>query len=486
MCPLSCFLHKQEVHRFSVAEVSWETLREDIRSLMANVDAMIVKYRDEAGDAVAITSQRAWEECLRAASSMGQTPLCLTAELVSARIQSTSDASGCDVISCSAAGNPFAPPTPMSATEYRVAQWERSTAEEAVAAEGEEGPAPGSPTESLPLVDNWDMLLPQATESAPANKVTSWQSAIHPKEVNDVEGLKKLLAESDRRAAEKQLVADILLGGSEKWRKTLAQLITSCSSAFQLSGHCIGLEGAKVLAEAIKLSERLSHIILSGNGIGSQGAQIFAEALKANHTVRTINLRYNCIGSEGAEALAVALATNTTVVAVDLTYNGIGDNGAGAIAVLLKINKVLRAVNLGGNNIGSYEAQLLAFALETNQSVRTIYLHDNSEIGTKGATALAAALKVNRTIRAMFLRNNAIGADGAKAFASALETSTTLRSLNLERNAIGNSGFAALAVALILNTSLVDIHLHGNQISRNVGELLADAVRAKRDVRFVF
>ena len=46
-----------------------------------------------------------------------------------------------------------------------------------------------------------------------------------------------------------------------------------------------------------------------------------------------LNLRYNSIGGEGAKAIAEALKVNPVLNNLDLGYNSIGDDGAKAIAV---------------------------------------------------------------------------------------------------------------------------------------------------------
>jgi len=72
-------LSVEGIHRFRLHDISWDTLRGHICSVAENVDAMVVKYRDEVGDAVAIGSQHDLEECLRISSAAN--PLCLSVEL---------------------------------------------------------------------------------------------------------------------------------------------------------------------------------------------------------------------------------------------------------------------------------------------------------------------------------------------------------------------------------------------------------------------
>ncbi|KAL0251107.1 hypothetical protein GEMRC1_000321 [Eukaryota sp. GEM-RC1] len=51
----------------------------------------------------------------------------------------------------------------------------------------------------------------------------------------------------------------------------------------------------------------LSGILMKGNSIGDEGARALADALKINTTVTSINLSSNSIGDEGARALSDVL-----------------------------------------------------------------------------------------------------------------------------------------------------------------------------------
>mgnify|MGYP006216105469 CR=1 FL=1 len=62
--------------------------------------------------------------------------------------------------------------------------------------------------------------------------------------------------------------------------------------------------------------------------IGDEGAKALAEALKVNATVETLWLANCGIGDDGAAALAEALRSNTSLTVLDLRPNdGIGEQG---------------------------------------------------------------------------------------------------------------------------------------------------------------
>ena len=66
----------------------------------------------------------------------------------------------------------------------------------------------------------------------------------------------------------------------------------------------------------------------------------------------TLSLIWNEIGDEGAKAIAEALKVNTVLTRLRLGENKIGDEGAKAIAEALKVHAVLTELHLGYNEIG--------------------------------------------------------------------------------------------------------------------------------------
>ncbi|CAE7258667.1 NLRC3 [Symbiodinium sp. CCMP2592] len=80
-------------------------------------------------------------------------------------------------------------------------------------------------------------------------------------------------------------------------------------------------------------------INLARNDIGDDGAKVLAEALKINRSVTEISLTRNNIGDDGAQALAGAIAINSSIVKVDLSFNSrIGEVGAQALEEVRQAN----------------------------------------------------------------------------------------------------------------------------------------------------
>ena len=70
----------------------------------------------------------------------------------------------------------------------------------------------------------------------------------------------------------------------------------------------IGDEGAKALAEALKVNATVEDLYLDGCGIGDDGAAAIAEALRSNTTLTELILWGNDIGEQGEQLLRDAVA----------------------------------------------------------------------------------------------------------------------------------------------------------------------------------
>ncbi len=73
------------------------------------------------------------------------------------------------------------------------------------------------------------------------------------------------------------------------------------------------------------MNSNLQRIYLFGNGIRDDGARAIADALRVNSTLEVIELRYNGIGDDGVLAITEALQFNSFLLEINLYRNGIGD-----------------------------------------------------------------------------------------------------------------------------------------------------------------
>ncbi len=114
----------------------------------------------------------------------------------------------------------------------------------------------------------------------------------------------------------------------------------------------------------------LTYLNLSHSGFGSpEDFEALNTIFKTAHGLKCINLENNWITDEGAKAIAEGLRVNNGVEIVDLDHNRIGDEGARAIAEGLKSNKSLRDLYLGVL-IGKAGRDALHDAIKMNTTVK--------------------------------------------------------------------------------------------------------------------
>ena len=146
--------------------------------------------------------------------------------------------------------------------------------------------------------------------------------------------------------------------------KCWASLLGTCK--YVHSHHVDNLVELKMLwekAQSIQCSDRgkralynsyfYTTINLQGENVDAEGAKYVAEALKVNISLTEIDLNLNNIGAEGAKYVAEALKVNTSLTKIYLSSNNIGDEGAKYVAEALKVNTSLTEIGLDDNDIGS-------------------------------------------------------------------------------------------------------------------------------------
>lgn len=194
----------------------------------------------------------------------------------------------------------------------------------------------------------------------------------------------------------------------------------------------IGDNGAKALADVLKVNHLITRLYLSDNQIGKEGAKALAEALKVNKKITDFELNFNAIGNEGGKAFAEALKINPRITTIDLTDDWIGMGGIKAIAEVLKENNNIRSLDL---------------SLNTRPDKESIEENDIIFFGDEVAKVIAEALKVNKGLMFLSLENEMIGNEGAKALADAFKINKNARYISLYGNRIREEGKKALSEA---------------------------------------
>jgi Ran GTPase-activating protein (RanGAP) involved in mRNA processing and transport len=142
-------------------------------------------------------------------------------------------------------------------------------------------------------------------------------------------GMKRDQTEADFSSRGLQPADAILIGSDLQFMAVLTKLVLYTNS--------IEDEGAKAIAEALKVNPVVSELELGDNEIGDEGAKAIAEALKVNAVLTVLGLTGNEIGYEGAKAIAEALKVNAVLTKLDLEYNySMGNAGKKAVRDAVK------------------------------------------------------------------------------------------------------------------------------------------------------
>ena len=243
--------------------------------------------------------------------------------------------------------------------------------------------------------------------------------------------------------------------------------------------NCISDAGVTSIAEAIKVNQTLTDLDLKDNVISDTGASSIAKAIKVNQTLTALRLRNNSVSDTGATSIAEAIKVNKTLTDLDLKDNVISDTGATSIAEAIKVNQTLTDLDLSSNNIGNAGATSIAEAIKVNQTLTDLDLSSNN-IGNAGATSIAKAIKVNKTLTDLDLSSNKISNAGATSIAKAIKVNKTLTDLDLSSNKISNAGATSIAKAIKVNKTLTDLDLSSNKISNAGATSIAKAIKVNK------
>lgn len=179
---------------------------------------------------------------------------------------------------------------------------------------------------------------------------------------------------------------------SEESSQALADLLTDSSSLSTLTNLnlaqniFIGTEGASIIASALAIDTKITHLNLSEMKLSSVVSALLADSLASNSTLLRLNLTKNSsLGDDGAIHMANLLRVNKTLQHLNLSGTRIGQKGADALArVLMDENDTLVSLNLGGNsmilNPKPFEAMIVANPTLEHLWLPSHLLQDDSPI----------------------------------------------------------------------------------------------------------
>ncbi|XP_004364528.1 hypothetical protein CAOG_01660 [Capsaspora owczarzaki ATCC 30864] len=113
-------------------------------------------------------------------------------------------------------------------------------------------------------------------------------------------------------------------------------------------------------------SNTLTWLKLNRNCIGEDGARAIADALKVNSTLRCFLLKQNQIGDAGGQAIAEALKVNTRLTDLLLAMR----------ERALKVNSTMSRLYLEDHLIGDAGAQAITEAFKMNPKLVNVFVYD--------------------------------------------------------------------------------------------------------------
>ncbi|MGB4192307.1 MAG: hypothetical protein WBJ81_07205 [Rickettsiales bacterium] len=188
--------------------------------------------------------------------------------------------------------------------------------------------------------------------------------------------------------------------------KVIAAIANNSPNYINVTFEEIDDESVQNLAQALINNKILTVLRFSepeGNGdgrpanIGDEGAKAIAEALKVNRSINTLDLKRNNITDKAVIDLLKALEINGSITSLDLHNNNISDRGAKAIAQALKVHKSITHLNLGSNKISDEGAKAIAETLKVNKSINSLNLSYNN-ISDTGYSAIVQSLEQNKYV----------------------------------------------------------------------------------------
>ena len=235
-------------------------------------------------------------------------------------------------------------------------------------------------------------------------------------------------------------------------------------------------EGAKMIAEAIKVNKILKKLDINENSISDDGAAAISDGLKYNISLQELNMSNNKITSEGAKMISEAIKVNKILKKLDIHGNSISDDGAAAISDSLKCNISLQELNMSYNDITSEGANMIAEAIKVNKILKKLDINENS-ISDDGAAAISDSLKCNISLQELNISRNNITSEGAKMIGEAIKVNKILKKLVIYNNSISDDGAAAISDGLKYNISLQELHISYNGLTNEGAKMIAEAIK---------
>jgi len=216
-----------------------------------------------------------------------------------------------------------------------------------------------------------------------------------------------------------------------------------------ISGNCIGTKGAEKLGEVIEMNQHLLKLRVSLCTINDDSVNIICSSLtrQLNTVLQELIM---AISDEGAKKIAEMIKINTTVQKLDISYCNIPDEGAVLINDVYKHSKTLQELKLSWQNdiitissvdifyklsyksIGNIGAIIISNILSKNIKTKVVDISYNS-ISDDGAVAIINCLRKNSTLEELNMSGNVITSKEAKMALDCVQMYCALKTFNITK-----------------------------------------------------
>ena len=249
-----------------------------------------------------------------------------------------------------------------------------------------------------------------------------------------------------------------------------------------ISENCIGCEGTKALADALKTHKYLNQLDISCNNICAEGANYIGEMLQINKSITDLNIDNNNINFSEAIIFASSISSNTSLTNLDIGCNEFDISEDTPVSNYKKLEEVIKFILSSKTitNLICYSCDIddimmeyFSNGLKQNSVLEEIQLYYN-EISNEGAYLLFDALKTNdkTVLKYIDLSNSYINNDCITSFAELIGNNDVLQTVNMCDTDINNEGLIVLSKRpeLQKNKSLIQIKYGPEDIHMDIDE----------------
>lgn len=274
--------------------------------------------------------------------------------------------------------------------------------------------------------------------------------------------------------------------------------------ALRLEGNTLGLDAAKVIAEALKEKPEFERALRSDMYTGRLRSEIPPSLehlgngiISAKAKLTVLDLSDNAFGPDGVKGIRKLLTSESCycLTTLKLNNNGLGIGGGKILSeAFIECHNsskntttpfALKVFISGRNRLEDPGAKALSEAFKILGSLEEIVMPQNG-IRPTGVADLASAFKENKKLRVVNINDNTCTESGAKALAESLPHLQNLQTLNVGDCLLKDRGALALAPALAADMpSLKEVIMSFNEIRRDGALAVATSMKNKNTLQFL-